>query len=373
MFTVLMIDDQEDLIKTVQDELVDAIEGITFVSCNSFDEAPAFLKKHRPDVIILDRFEGLPVQGDDKGMGVLKQIWDQWFCPVVVYTAGDVDLKAEGYGGHPFVAVQTKGAGSPKQVAEKLKEFLPHIAALTGFTEELELAKRAVLRDLAGPIFDALTDVSQRTEVLRRAARRRVAALVDELQHTNAEECLPWEQYIFPILAKHPLIGDVLRVAGSNKNEPENHRVILTPTCDLVPRGEKPCKATQVLVGKCVDPKRFVTEGVSLAAATKPVKMKEPLERALNEPHQSGFVIFPECKGYLPLMALDLRGLELIPIGEIGHDGQIGKGYHRIASVDSPFREYIGWAFLQISCRPGIPPRDVTELVASLAALFGKP
>ena len=373
MFTVLMIDDQEDLIKTVQDELEDAFEGITFVGCKSFDEAPAFLKKHRPDVIILDRFEGLPAQGDDKGMGVLKQIWAHWFCPVVVYTAGEADLKVKEYYGHPFVAVQTKGAGTPKQVAEKLKEFLPHIAALTGFTEELESAKRTVLRDLARPIFDALTDVSQRTEVLRRAARRRVAALVDELQHTDAEQCLPWEQYIFPVLAKHPIVGDVLRVADSDKNEPENYRVILTPTCDLVPRGEKPCKATQVLVGKCVDPKRFVTEGASIAAGTNAVKMKDALKRSMSEPHQSGFVIFPECKGYLPLMALDLRGLELIPPGDIGHDGQIGKGYHRIASVDSPFREYIGWAFLQISCRPGIPPRDMTELVASLAALFAKP
>jgi hypothetical protein len=101
--------------------------------------------------------------------------------------------------------------------------------------------------------------------------------------------------------------------------------------------------------------------------------MQENLKRSLSEPHQAGFVIFPECKGYLPLMALDLRALELIPIGEIGDNGETGKGYYRIASVDSPFREYIGWAFLQISCRPGIPPRDMTELVASLAALFAKP
>ena len=30
----------------------------------------------------------------------------------------------------------------------------------------------------------------------------------------------------------------------------------------------------------------------------------------------------------------------------------------RIASLDSPFREFVGWAYLQISCRPGVPPRD---------------
>ena len=68
-------------------------------------------------------------------------------------------------------------------------------------------------------------------------------------------------------------------------------------------------------------------------------------------------------------MALDLRDLELIPASDVGKDTDTGKKYERIASVDSPFREYIAWAFLQIGCRPGIPPRDMSSLVAALAAM----
>ncbi|MYK60628.1 MAG: hypothetical protein F4034_01405 [Chloroflexi bacterium] len=55
-------------------------------------------------------------------------------------------------------------------------------------------------------------------------------------------------------------------------------------------------------------------------------------------------------------MAADLRDLELIPVGAIGVEGE---EFLRVASVDSPFRELISWAYLQVAGRPGLPQRDL--------------
>ena len=35
-----------------------------------------------------------------------------------------------------------------------------------------------------------------------------------------------------------------------------------------------------------------------------------------------------------------------------------GRPFLRIASIDSPFRELVAWAYLQIACRPSLPDRD---------------
>ena len=32
--------------------------------------------------------------------------------------------------------------------------------------------------------------------------------------------------------------------------------------------------------------------------------------------------------------------------------------YVRVASVDSPFREMVAWAYMQVAARPGLPERN---------------
>jgi hypothetical protein len=63
-------------------------------------------------------------------------------------------------------------------------------------------------------------------------------------------------------------------------------------------------------------------------------------------------------------MVADLKRLELLPVGEIGNSAGEGVKHIRVASIDSPFREYmVTWSFLQISCRPGVPPRDMASVI----------
>jgi CTP synthase len=65
-------------------------------------------------------------------------------------------------------------------------------------------------------------------------------------------------------------------------------------------------------------------------------------------------------------MSAHLRDLELIPADEIG-DGDPAK-FVRAASVDSPFREQIAWAFVQIAGRPAVPDRDLESWIEEIKA-----
>lgn len=75
---------------------------------------------------------------------------------------------------------------------------------------------------------------------------------------------------------------------------------------------------------------------------------------------------FPKFGTKIPTMAADLRQLELIPFAEIVDENY----YRRIASIDSPFRELISWAYMQTACRPGLPDRNVDEWCDEIVSLY---
>ena len=87
----------------------------------------------------------------------------------------------------------------------------------------------------------------------------------------------------------------------------------------------------------------------------KASKIKQRLRSAmLTQGYLEGVIPFPCLKGQIPTMAANMRDLEFIPIEDIG----CGKRFLRIASIDSPFRELVAWAYLQTACRPALPNRD---------------
>lgn len=370
MLTVLMIDDDANLVETVRAH-IESLEGpIAFHSELDFKKAEQRIKEVRPDVMILDWFHGPAVVGDDAGKQVWTKMWKAWFCPVVVYSAGDVDLGEEFQGEHPFVKTVEKQSGSEKTVGSHLDSFRPHVNVLKEVAHDLDRVKHDVLRDLAAAVYTSLTTDEERLGVLKRAARRRIAAVMDDLQHMGDERAQAWEQYIFPVLTNHPIMGDIIRITDQPATDPKAFRVILSPTCDMVSYGGRPCKVSHFLAAKCDDPKRFLSEGILVGANAKKSDVKQNLAPALNEAQKSGLVVLPGCAGIIPLMVIDLRELELIPATDVAGGTERNKKYVRVASIDSPFREHIGWAYLQVGCRPGIPPRDSKTLAAALAELW---
>jgi hypothetical protein len=365
MLTVLMIDDDTDVTATVKSHAEETLQGVNFRSENDFDTAVQSLRNTKPDVLVLDVYRGNPATGDVAARPVWSQVWRDWFCPIVFYSAGEVAVNDPLVPVHPFIKVVAKGAGSERQVIDHIKAFAPHTQTLRTVFADIERLTHIVLRDVSVPVFGAESDEVKRRDMLVRAVRRRVAAQMDEVTAMTEQPLLAWEQYVFPVLASHPIAGDILRVSTADKGTPESYRVLLTPTCDMVPHAGK-CKVTQVLVCKCGAPDSFVTKGMSLATNTKKDTVEKRLTAALNEPHQLGIVLLPECPGTLPLMALNLRELELVPLSDIvPADGQPPR-LIRIASLDSPFREFLAWAFLQVSCRPGVPSRDNSAVIKAI-------
>jgi len=369
MTTVLMIDDDTSVTATVKEYFDQHAPGTTFVAESDFTKALERLREVRPDILILDVYQGNPATGNIAAQPVWQNLWGAWFCPLVFYSAGEVDVDPPPPEGHPFISQVSKGAGTEQQVLNAIKGYASHVAAIRSVEQEIGAVTHSVLRDVAPHVFEVETDDNRRREMLVRTARRRVAAMMDDALLGTKDLMHPWEQYIHPPLAGHLLLGDILRLTASATNDPSAYRLVLTPTCDLVPYGEPPqCKVEAVLTVRASDPKLFVTKGLTLDVNIAERKLKERLASALNDPHQLGVSVLPECPGVVPLLALDFRNLELIPMSDIGLNSDAGKRLVRVASIDSPFREFIAWAFLQINCRPGIPPRNMQSVVDAVVA-----
>ncbi len=374
MITVLMIEDEADVIALVREQLQLSIPDIEVHEELNWGNAQAALRRIRPDVVVLDWFDGPGGAGEPTGDQIWSIIWKEWFCPVVVYSAGVVEITDEPPIGHPFIRQVSKGANSEQAVVQHIQEYSPHVQAIRSVQDELSGVTHAVLRDVAKHIFDTEQNDQQRRDMLVRVARRRVAARMDDALLGGGGDLRPWEQYIHPPLISHLVVGDILRVAASDPADPTAYRLVLTPTCDLVLYGQPPkCKVETVLAVKACDPKAFATKGLNLGPTPTEKKLKEKLQSAFNDPHQSGIALLPEYPGVVPLLAIDFRDLEVIPISDIAPNQEAGKRLIRVASIDSPFREFVSWAFLQISCRPGVPPRNMDSVISALIACFNAP
>jgi hypothetical protein len=253
----------------------------------------------------------------------------------------------------------------------EINSFKPHVAALRSVDGEITKVTHSVFRDVASHVFQVETNDKLREEMMVRVARRRVAAKMDGALTASSGDLHPWEQYIHPPLSSHLVVGDILQVSETDQSDLTAYRVVLTPTCDMVPQGQpSKCKVESVLAGKSCDPKLFASTGLNLGPSPSEKTLRDKLPRAFNDPQQSGIAILPEYPGVVPLLAVNLRDLELIPLSDIATGDEGGKRFKRVASIDSPFREFAAWAFLQITCRPGVPPRNMESVVSALVSCF---
>ena len=315
-----------------------------------FEEANKKIESFRPDVVVLDRIDGNMTNRVDKGSEtlrfILKKYWKKHFCPVIVYSAlaEEKENEEDEYNKYSFIHYVNKGSGSDEKVMKKLAEIEPHIGILREVEEYVHETFSFVMTEVAPYVFEEYKDADERIDVMKRAARRRLAAQMDELSREESHKLAPWEQYLFPPINDKILLGDILKKRDCEDDNPSAFRIVLTPSCDLVNQ-----KTEKVLFGQCCS----IDEGLKQAFGVEKVnkKIKQKIKRFLSSGHSEGIIPLPELKGLIPPMAANLRKLELIAVDEIA-------AYERIASLDSPFREMVSWAYMQIAGRPGLPERD---------------
>jgi len=357
---ILLVEDEEGPAEVLKKTIGENVGQVDIRVERDFEQALLLLKPHSFEAVILDLFLGHPAQNDKEGQKVWEQIWKTKLIPVIVHTAGDCDLEPDIPPNNPFLKCITKHDGSDLEVVQYLQSILPHILALRRVEIEFNKVIHSVIEQVSPLIWQAETNDQLRPELLVRSARRRLAAMMDMKMLSTGEPMMSWEQYIYPPIDDSLLTGDLLRQGDGKFDDPDAYRLVLTPSCDLVVRDGK-CKVQNVLVARCKSQDDYL-KVVAIQANVKPKGLdKKILRSRITEPQLGGYVFLPAYKSILPSMAAHLRDLELIPITEIDLTDKTKGSFKRITSIDSPFREQITWAYLQIAGRPGVPDRDMDK------------
>lgn len=368
---ILIIEDDERVSSLLKEEIEEKFFSEypnLIIKQSGFGEASEKVDSLEPDAVILDISvpETLPDE-DEPGIEIIEKIWNSKFCPLIIYTAVPDKIKnTNELEQHPFVEILSKGPSSEEKVVDELYNFASHIKALNETERSFRNTYHKSMRHLAPYVFKVPNiDDQERVELLLRSGKRRFAALCD--QDINNESGLePWEQYIFPPLDDDLLLGDIIQEKNAEFSNAESFRIILTPSCDLATFSNRRPKVKKVLVSKCF----FMPEALK-AVSLKNANEGDLKSKLLNSGYFGVIVPFPKFFDKIPLMATNLRNLELIPINKIymGRDDDListRHKYKRIASLDSPFRELISWAYQQVACRPGLPDRNVTAWASEI-------
>lgn len=334
-------------------ELEDLLNGDSQYehSVVSFEEARERIGSEHPDIVVTDL---LDEKLHDSGNQVVDFVWTRHFCPIVIYSAypGRAALPT---GAHRLVSCRGKGIGSEQEVYDDIRRWAPCAAAIRRGHEENRTLFRDAVRESATRMMDLGVDAANDVDGLFRASRRRFAAALDE-RPTDEAGMEAWEAYLCPPLSSSLCTGDILRRARGKVDRPEDFAVVLTPSCDLAAAKGRSPKVHRVLVAKCVS----TEDGLQLCGLSLPKEFKDTSSviRTLRQGYREGVLFLPPLRGEIPGIAATLRGLELIPLEDVVERGG-DRPYWRVASVDSPYRELVSWAYLQNAARPGLPDRRV--------------
>jgi len=361
MLKLLFIEDEPQAVESAIDKLN---KNDCDCKVEGFDNVDAAIDDFLPDVVILDILEaGVTPEPDPVGIGSYDLIWDKRFCPIIVYSAHP-ELLSEARKEHPFVRFVQKGRTSVQELERSVDALRPHAQSVREAETKVRGAFSRALRDVAPYAFREFDDEKQRDNVILRSAQRRLAALMDDLsRHGDSEERLaPWEHYICPPVCDDLQLGDILKETNVQSDNPASYRIILSPSCDLVATGGRTPKIENVLVAQCCSMQDALGR-VNLSLGKKALADEKLLDdykdklksTILTQGYHKTVLPFPQLRGRIPTMAADLRNLDFVPISDIGESE---KPFRRIASIDSPFRELVAWAYMQIACRPGLPDRD---------------
>ena len=353
---VLIVEDDNDVVRELKDCISENLQNIQCNNCN-FSHAKGYIKEYRPHALVVDLFEGNIDAGQNPGQKIAQFVQDNIFRPVIVYSAHPEGHDAS----HPLLKNITKGSGTESEIIDALNEYKPFMEAIYEAEKSVDDSFTETMKEIVPYVSESTQrNLNMLAEVISRTHRRRIAARMDFGLDSSSLE--PWEIYLYPPVSNQPMLGDLLKKTDSNSKRSKDglskstnqtdFSVILTPSCDLVPRGtENQPRAKNVLVAHCFGVERLLENNAFEKMKTLKSKLSGQL---LSQPHYKGLLALPKCSNEIPNMVVDLYNLSLIPFNEIGPNGP----YERIASIDSPFREMIAWAYAEIAGRPGVPDRN---------------
>jgi len=176
---------------------------------------------------------------------------------------------------------------------------------------------------------------------------RYVAANLYEIfsvNKTGFDKVYDWEMFFCPPLLDFVFTGDIIK-----KKDLEEYFIVLTPSCDLVPRSDGKPKVTECLLAELnlVSLNTYVTSDKSDFTN----KGKDIIKNNINT--YSHFI--PEIKSQGPFI-INFNKSQCIKISEIDTN------YDRIATISPLFMKEILYRFSMYSSRQGQPDLDTKHL-----------
>jgi len=358
---ILVVDDDPQIGRQVKEraELLEdtAPYRLDVTSTERFDDALRLLEAAAFDLLIIDVRIGQGEADPDNEIGVrtLKEIQARRFIPTIFYTG------LPGLVSHlmtALVRVVEKTEGIEKLLAiidEFIATKLPQLnRALLAHIQQVQAD---YMWDFVAKHWTALSAERDGLTLAYLLARRlsasltssQIGKLAEKLGHPRAE--LPQgddvhaaEYYLIPSLATAPsLAGDIYAFGNA-------HRVLLTPSCDLV---QKKCEYT--LWADCMP----LSETPEYKAWVADNSKNKPLLALLrnNRNKQPDRYFFLPGAYTVPDLVVDFERLSHASYNDLDQT-------QRIASLDSPFSELLLSRFARFFGRLGTPDLD-TQLVMS--------
>lgn len=357
---VLFVDDRQDSVAAAVDAVKERLPDVCVKIETSFADAIDTINSFNPDVVVLDLLRDYPAGNSEyEGFEPLKWIWDDRIVSIVVYSAFPNRLKEEWpeISRHKLVRTINKGDQSDIEVAIAIEQLAPYGAILNDARLRVEAELSVMFKQVAPRILNMVGhETSGAVDAIGRATFRRLAALADETGN-EMQTSHAWEQYLVPTVSKDLMVGDVIASVDGSLDDPGNFRLVLTPSCDLVVRKDGNANVTSALVAKCFSVAVGLPKAGVIGTSPKSIRRSNLLSQGFSQ----SVIPMPGLPGVIPPMMANLRELELIRVKDIALrdiDGGIEARFRRIASTDSPYRELISWAYVQIAGRPGMPDRD---------------
>lgn len=405
---ILVVDDDTQIVMDTKELLEnqpvsDTGDMATVTTSTNFDEALTLLAEDEFDLIVLDvrdqRLDESSVEPDasgsdvssaDLGIAIYEQVRAMRFIPIIFYTALPGLVEEEASPGAPFVGLVSKTDDDPSatlrlRVREVFNSTLPAIHR--ALLEHVERVVRDFMGGFVQQHWSELSTPPRKGDMAHLLLRRLSLSLADGVQvlmeelsaeaiSLDEDTVHPMRYYIIPPTSARAT-GDIVRISrrGGDAGEREetidnvgeetlvdDWYVILTPACDLQPAR---LKADYVMLATCLplkdraEVKEFIAKNPA-AGQVVHQKSYEDLKKLMrNGAGQADrFVYLPAAWG-LPDLLIDLQQVVCIKYERLD-------AYECVASLDSPYAEWIVQKFVRHLGRIGVPDLDVDTAIARL-------
>ncbi|MFZ3077151.1 MAG: hypothetical protein WA139_01735 [Candidatus Aenigmatarchaeota archaeon] len=355
-----MIDDDVTICKQIE-ELLDGeiINGntIKLEYTHKFDQGLSMLKDKAYDLIILDLYKGIPsiTNTDRPGEQILEHIKGSCFIPIIFFS-GLVNpiqhLKSD------VVRIVRKGDGNGALIEEIKSVFDSKLPLIKRKIDDyLNVSMRSYFWDFVHPNWASLKeiedDVSLGYLLIRRFAnslsKEQIIKLLDDPK-IKPEKSYPMEFYIYPPnkVTEYEM-GDILK-------KDDSLFVLLTPSCDLVNRGEVR-KAQYILLVKATLLKD--TDEYKAFKENESCENKKNLIRLIESRKSDRNFFFLPKTFFIPNCTLDFQNIVVVPTDNLTQ-------YSKIAKLDDPYAQSMLANFIRYYNRVGHEDIDSNYVMQNL-------